>query len=341
MRTRALVSALLWLASCSSDGAMSADGGQAVDRTDAADGDHDAGATVRASAGCASTAAYPPGTTLAMLTHGGAMRSFRVHVPPGHRNDAPSAVVVMLHGGGGSGRQFEQASSRMDAVADREGFVAVYPDGSGVLRTWNGGGCCGYAVENDVDDVGFITALLDHLEGALCVDQDRIFASGMSNGAIMAHRLACELSDRIAAIAPVAGTDLTRGCAPVRVVPVLQIHGTADGHVPWDGGQGCGPANVPFTSVPETMERWRMRDGCTGATTSYFAEGDGTCEAYGGCAAGSDVVLCSIEGGGHSWPGGEPPADLVECPGNGPQSATFHASDAIWRFFSSHPMAAR
>jgi polyhydroxybutyrate depolymerase len=114
----------------------------------------------------------------------------------------------------------------MDDVADREGFVTVYPDGLGVLGTWNGGGCCGYAVQNDVDDVGFVTALLDHLEQALCIDRARVFASGMSNGGIFSHRLACEQSERIAAIAPVAGTLMIESCAPSRSVSVMHIHGS-------------------------------------------------------------------------------------------------------------------
>jgi polyhydroxybutyrate depolymerase len=272
-----------------------------------------------------------------MLAHDGAPRTFRVHVPPGYDGSEPRPLVLMFHGGGGSGRQFEQASSRMNPIADREGFIAVYPDGSGALQTWNGGGCCGYAVTNDVDDVGFVSALLDHLEAALCIDTQRVFASGMSNGGIMSHRLACELAGRFAAIAPVAGTDLTASCMPARPVPVMQIHGTDDGHVPWDGGEGCGLAGVSFTSVPDTMEGWRSRNGCTEMTAAYFAEGDGTCRSYVGCAEGADVVLCSIEGGGHNWPGGEPPAGLIECPGNGGQSTTFSASEAVWRFFAAHP----
>jgi polyhydroxybutyrate depolymerase len=227
----------------------------------------------------------------------------------------------------------------MDPIADREGFVTVYPDGTGAIRTWNGGGCCGRAVIDGIDDVGFVAALLDHLEAALCLDRRRIYATGMSNGAILSHRLACELSTRITAIAPVAGTDNTSSCAPTRSVAVLAIHGTEDGHVPWDGGLGCGPAGVAFNSVPATVEGWRARNGCGAASTVYFEQGDGRCVGHGGCAEHGDVVLCSIEGGGHSWPGGAPPAGLVECPENGPQSTTFLASEAIWRFFAQHARA--
>jgi polyhydroxybutyrate depolymerase len=301
----------------------------------------DAGSSLP-SRGCADSQgqAYPVGTTAGQLDHHGAARSFRVHVPPGYDGTSPRPLVLMFHGGGGSGRQFEQASSRMDPIADREQFIAVYPDGTGTLRTWNGGGCCGSAVQNNVDDVGFVAALLDHLETELCVDRRRAFASGMSNGAILSHRLACELADRIAAIAPVAGTDMTSSCTPARPIPVLHIHGTDDGHVPWDGGEGCGPAGVPFTSVPDTMERWRTRNSCGASTGRYLEQGDGRCEAYAGCAGQADLVLCSVAAGGHNWPGGDPPAGIVPCPGNGGQSATFQASEVIWSFFAAHPLPA-
>ena len=218
-------------------------------------------------------------------------------------------------------------------VADRENFITVYPNGTGMIRTWNGGGCCGAGVRNDVDDVGFVAALLDQLEADLCIDRRKVFASGMSNGGIMSHRLACDLSERIAAVAPVAGTDMTLSCTPTKPVPMMQIHGTEDGHVPWEGGEGCGIAGVPFTSIPDTMEGWRTRNGCQNSLSPYFEEGNGTCEVYDGCE-NARVVLCFIEGGGHSWPGGAPAAGVIDCPSNGPQSQTFSASEAAWRFFA-------
>ena len=270
-----------------------------------------------------------PGPPPLRFQYAGVMRSFRVHVPAGLAERAATPLVLMFHGGGGSGNQFQNASSRMDEVADREGFITVYPDGSGVLRTWNGGGCCGYAVTNAIDDVGFCDALLDHLTSALCVDEHRIYASGMSNGGLMSHRLGCELSQRFAAIAPVAGTNMAPACAPARKLSVLQIHGSADGHVPWDGGEGCGPARVAFSSVPDTLAIWTAANGCEAGRRTWLDQGDGHCEEQLGCDEGVSVVLCRIEGGGHSWPGGDPPADLAECPVDGPQSSTFSASEVI------------
>lgn len=291
----------------------------------------------RPSPGCDRTSPlYAPGTTEAELVHEGT-RSFRVHVPPAY-DGTPRPLVVMLHGGGGSGRQLEQASSGMNVIADREGFVVAYPDGTGLVRTWNAGGCCGKAAQDGVDDVGFVAALLDHLEDGLCIDTRRVFASGMSNGAMLSHRIGCELSSRIAAIAPVAGTDMTASCAPSRAVPVLHTHGSSDGHVPFAGGEGCGPAGVPFTSVPVTIDRWRTRNACSGAISTWLTEGDGTCETIAGCEDDAEVVLCTVAGGGHSWPGGAPNAGVVDCPSDGAQSTTFRASEAIWRFFAAHPM---
>ncbi len=330
----------LLVGACGSPATSEPDG-QGPERLDAGDS-HEESAAPEPSAACGAAGGLPYriGTSVGQLEFMESVRTFRVHLPPGYDARAPLPLVLMFHGGGGGSLQFELASARMDPIADRERFIAVYPDGTGVLKTWNGGGCCGYAVANDVDDVGFVRALLDHLEDVLCIDRRRIYATGMSNGAILTHRLACEVSDRIAAIAPVAGTDNSATCAPTRAVPLLTIHGSADGHVPWQGGQGCGLAGVSFRSVPDTMERWRTRNGCAGvASEPYFRQGEGTCEATRGCDA--DVILCTIEGGGHNWPGGEPPADVIDCPTDGPQSTTFVASEVVWRFFAQQSLPMR
>lgn len=321
-------------------------GGQAVDAqvTDATSPDTSADsgpsdAAVDSGASCSGKAMpYPVGKT----TEGSVMvsakaRTFRVHVPPSYRADRAMAIVLAFHGGGGSGKQMEE-SSLLDVQADREGFVVVYPDGTGVLGTWNGGLCCGRAVEENVDDTAFVKAILDHLEGALCADTRRIFATGMSNGGILSHRLACELSSRLAAIAPVAGTIGVADCKPTRPIPVMHVHGTLDGHVPVGGGTGCGPSGASYISVPDTMDGWRNRNKCAVTTMAYDAMGDGTCLAYTGCAA--STVLCTIEGGGHSWPGGAPKTGVSDCPSDGIQSRTFMANEVMWKFFQQNPMPA-
>lgn len=307
-------------------------GGPSVDGGTSADG-----GAARPSAGCArSGSGYAVGTSTGTLNVAAAQRTFRVHVPPAHAARQPLPAVFMLHGGGGSGEQLQTQSARMDPIAEREGFVTVYPDGTGVLRTWNGGLCCGRAVSENIDDVGFIAALLDHLEAELCLDRRRVFAMGMSNGGLLSHRLACELSARIAAVAPIAGTLGVPRCEPVRPVPVLHVHGTRDGHVPYDGGSGCGPSGATFTSVPDTLEIWRTRNGCAATTLPYFEQGEGRCTAYEACQA--PVVLCAIDGGGHSWPGGVGKEPVVACPEDGFQSETFLASEVAWRFFQANPL---
>jgi len=291
-----------------------------------------------ASAGCEYGKRYPKGTTSDTVTSDGDERSFRVYVPPGANATKPMPLVLMFHGGGGSGRQLQKHSSRMDAIADREHFVTVYPDGTGLLKTWNAGGCCGGATRKDVDDVAFVSTLLDRLETKLCVDRRRVFAAGMSNGGLFSHRLACDLSERIKGIASVAGTDMTTSCHPTKRVAVLQIHGRSDKHVPWQGGHGCGLAGVSFTSVPDTMTQWRTRNGCSKTTKAWPSEdwqrgGDGSCERFEGCADRASVTLCTIDGGGHYWPGGRPRKARRDCPGDGHQSSTFSADETIWRHF--------
>lgn len=286
------------------------------------------------SPGCEVSPGYPLGTTEATIDAGGE-RSFRVHVPPGYDSQRPTPVVMMFHGGGGSGEQFQLRSSKMDPIADREGFITVYPDGTGTIHSWNAGDCCGNAQRREADDVGFVAQLIDHLSQKLCVDRRRVFASGMSNGGMLSHRLACELSDRIAAVAPVASAMVFPACAPTRPIPLLQIHGTADGHVPWEGGEGCGISGVTMPSIDDTLSGWRARNGCAESSSETFAEGDTRCAVYTGCAA--PVELCTIEGGGHSWPGGEASPKVVDCPGDGHQS-TFAASEAAWRFFRANPL---
>jgi polyhydroxybutyrate depolymerase len=161
---------------------------------------------------------------------------------------------------------------------------------------------------------------------------------GMSNGAILSYRLACELSSRIRAVGPVSGTIMVDPCTPGRPVPMRHVHGTDDANLPFAGGLGCGPAGVAFTPVPDAIAGAAGRNGCTGSPVVALQEGDGTCVRQGDCPAGSEVELCTIAGGGHQWPGGEPPvvAGLPGCP-FGYQSQSFDATTELWSFFSTHP----
>jgi polyhydroxybutyrate depolymerase len=230
-------------------------------------------------------------------------------------------MVLNFHGFLGSGSQ-QQLLSGMLEKSDAEGFIAVHPEGSGAAQSWNGGVCCGNATDQNIDDVGFVEVMLDALSADLCIDQSRIFATGMSNGGFLAHRLACELSDRIAAIAPVAGVIGVDDCNPSRSVPVMQFHGTADTLVPWNGS-----AVTNYPSVNDTVADWASRNGCSTTRSQTLATGDTTCETYDGCPVGGAVTLCTVDGGGHSWPGG---TDI----GLGKTTNAISATDMMWAFFA-------
>ena len=175
------------------------------------------------------------------LAFGGATRTYFVHVPPRVSEGQPLPVVLAFHGGGGNASGFK-AYAGLDALADRQGFVVVYPDGSGRLGrrllTWNAGGCCGYAAAQNVDDVGFALAVLRDVARNVSVDPARVYATGHSNGAMMAYRMAIDASDRIAAVAPVAGAMQAPGFPPPRPVPVLHIHSVDDPRALYAGGLG-------------------------------------------------------------------------------------------------------
>lgn len=253
-------------------------------------------------------------------------RRVRVHVPASYDPARGTAVVINLHGYAGDGQ--EQARiSKMNARADAAGFVAVYPDGHHLPRGWNGGVCCGSAASSGTDDTAWISGVIDALGDELCVDPDRVYATGLSNGGFMAHRLGCELADRIAAIGAVAGVVGISTCNPSRPVPVFHVHGTSDGVIPYGGGGVNGNE-----AVATTIERWRTRNGCTGAGTTTYGQGDATCVTYDGCTAGADVTLCTIDGGGHQWPGGESIGVF-----SGKLSDDLDATGAMWEFFAAHP----
>ena len=243
----------------------------------------------------------PVGQSTQTIDVGGVSRTFHLYRPPGLSDGAP--LVVMLHGGFGTGAQAER-SYHWDSEADAGHFLVAYPDG--LMRAWNAGSCCGEPQRTNTDDVGFITAMVGAIEQEMPIDRARVYATGMSNGAMMALRLGCQ-TDTFAAIAPVAGTLLT-DCSGARPTSVLQIHGTADDRVPYNGGPGKafsadGTARVDGPSVETVNATWRGIDGC-GQPTSTTA-GDVTTQTA-GCADGHTVELISVKGAGHQWPGGDP-----------------------------------
>jgi len=289
-----------------------------------------------------------PGNHLRVVQVEDLERRYRVHVPKSYDGAKPAPVVLAFHGGGGNPESMVRLSG-LNAKSDEAGFIVVYPYGSGRDPerglTFNGGGCCGYAKRKNVDDIAFVRAILDDLDGAASVDSERIYATGISNGAIMAYYVASELSDRIAAIAPVAGPMMTDTCNPTRPVPVMHFHGTADELAPFHGGRGKGSPGVPaflrpeFNSVEHSIQSWVKANGCNATPKVELLpdrSDDGmrvTRKTWSGGKDGSEVVLIEIEGGGHTWPGRQPPFRFL-----GTFTKEISANDLMWEFFKRHPM---
>lgn len=283
------------------------------------------------------TAAVPAGTSTRGLEVDGRERTYRLYRPSGVRLTEPVPLVVMLHGALGSGEQAE-SSYGWNAAADRGGFLVAYPDG--LNRAWAvSPECCGAPARDGVDDAGFIVKLTEVLTSELPVDPDRVYVTGISNGGMLAYRLACQ-TRVFAAIAPVAAT-LLGECPDPQPVSLIHVHGDADRTVPYAGGPGrqinAGrgrlPSKVDGPPVPELVDRWRRVDGCgpldereEGAVTTATAR----------CPDGYGVTLITVAGAGHQWPGGTRPGAgrVLQLD---PPSTELDATDTIWRFFQDHP----
>ena len=255
-----------------------------------------------------------PGDHTLALDYGGLSRSYIVHVPPGYDPSAPTPVVFNFHGFTSNASQ-EVFFSNMNPTADAHGFLVVYPDG--YASSWNAGSCCGDAASEGVDDVGFIRALVDEVASLLCIDRDRVYASGMSNGGFLSYRLACEAADVFAGFAPVAGGIGITGCSPSRPVSLIAYHGTADSYVPYAFGES-------------SLHDYADLAGCTGdpVRTMY---GTSYCDVYEACDGGVRVGLCTLDGMDHCWPGGEPPRTICET-FIGVYSVDLNANEHLWEF---------
>jgi len=300
-----------------------------------------------------------------LTTSDGRTRRYLVRAPEGWDQVTPLPVVLVFHGGGGDDKGAE-SSTGMTAAAHEAGYLVVYPQGVGKkllgkrFGTWNAGACCGTALEEQVDDVAFVSELIDALAQDFVIDARRVYATGLSNGAFMVGRLACELSDRIAAVAPIAGVYFTEDCQPSQPVPIMIIHGTEDQCVDIAGGAQCGGCftraieqtletksevqdSFPCDSVTDAAAFWIARDGCEASPETTHPNPDTTCTRYPSCADGAEVRSCVVEGGGHTWPGSEydcnPRRDLcqtyMETVGH---ISTWDANRAMLEFFGQHTL---
>lgn len=291
------------------------------------------------------TAAASEGTVEKTIEAGGIEREYLIHVPPSYSKAKPVPLVFVFHGGGGSGKNGDRFTG-FSPLADREGFIVVYP--SAIHKNWNDGREA-EAIEsqrNKVDDIGFIAALLKQIESEYSIDPKRIYATGPSNGGIFSNMVGAKMSDRFAAIAPVIGgmaVSVANDFSPSEPVSVLMINGTEDPLVPFGGGQvhAFGQDRGAIIPTVETVKKWVAHDGCgpkpelhdvpdrdpDDETRARFA-------VYSGGKNNTEVIAYTIEGGGHTWSGGSQylPKAVV-----GRVCHDFDATEVIWEFFKSHP----
>lgn len=255
---------------------------------------------------------------------GGMERSYLLYVPTRYKSNRPMPMVFNFHGLGSNGAQ-QYAYSELSALAEKFKFILVSPNGVG--NSWNAGFCCGAAVAAQIDDVGFTSDMIDEISSDYCVNPDRVYSTGMSNGGYMSYRLACDLADRIAAIGPVAAANRTVSCDPSRPVPVIAMNGTDD-------------LLVDYADGLVSVQAWAAANACSDIPEVVYDKGDVTCVAYENCAENATSQLCTVDGGGHTWPGA---IDLLELDPvlywwAGKTSQDIDASRAIWKFFAGRPI---
>jgi polyhydroxybutyrate depolymerase len=281
---------------------------------------------------------FSPGTHKVMVDQrvSGIRRSFYVHVPAGHDTSAPLPLVVALHGAFSTARKFERDSG-FSLLADREGFLVVYPQGIGLgdlFRHWNSGHCCGKARKINLDDVGFALATVDDVARRNSVDRTRVYVVGMSNGGMLAYRIAAEHPEVVAAVAvasatiggsPAANEPEWSIARPKQPVPVLAIHGRADKSIPYEGGRATqSRGRSSAISVVRSIRFWVDTDHCDpAAQVELLAQGRVERQAWSGCSNDAEVVLYSLDGWGHEWP----KENLL---------GGLDAAETVWRFFERH-----
>lgn len=280
------------------------------------------------------------------VTHDGRERSFILHLPPQYDGKRKLPLLLAFHGGGGNAKQLLK-SNHLSEVADREGFILVAPNGSGRFKkrflTWNVGFGFGYAMDHSIDDINFVDALLDMLETGLKIDAGRVYATGISNGGILCHFLAANLSNRITAIAPIVAAVGGRKSAddavimpppPASPVAVIAFNGMRDEHIPYDGGRQIKSAGkaVYVTSADEMHTFWNRANHCTGPPKieEHPAEQYRIITYSKGCT-NHEVVQYQILDQGHAWPGGNKPRFFADKP-----SAHVPADEIMWEFFKAH-----
>lgn len=269
------------------------------------------------------------------LQIGSLKRKYLVHIPKSYDKNKAMPLILAFHGGLGSA---EIMAENYDLIpkSDKEGFIVAFPNGtsrlsSGKLATWNAGNCCGYAQENNIDDIDFTKKIINDMKSKFNIG--KIFAIGMSNGGMLSHRFACEMADTFTAIASVSGTNNFEGCNPKKPISIMHIHGLKDDHVLFNGG--CGPkciakSETEFISVPDTITGWVERNNCNKNPQRVLEKEEAYCNLYAGCDDNVQIKLCVVKNGGHSWPGLKNIANPLD---QSISSQSISATDEIWDFF--------
>ena len=282
---------------------------------------------VRGSAGCGTP--VQAGSSIRSIESDGSQRSYRLYVPSGYVPGRPAALVLNYHGFGASALEQEQYSE-YPAAADKHGFIVATPEGTSSPREWF---LYGPVEQGYVDDFAFTGRLIDELSATLCIDERRIFATGLSNGGGMTSLAGCVLSDRIAAIAPVAGSPYAEArCRDAGPMPIIAFHGTEDPLVPFEAGPDVGRLDLFRFGARNNMRDWARHNGCNMTLKTDRVAPDVVVESYIGCRDNADVQLYVIEGGGHVWPGAS-----RDLPAFGHTTQSISATELAWLFFAAHP----
>lgn len=276
---------------------------------------------------------------------GNRWRTYMTHLPTGYNPAIKYPLVLCFHGGQ-NGAQSSQLGwqavaymSKLSQKADSAGFIVVYPEGTVINnnRTWNAGGCCQPATNNNINDVSFVNQLIDTLKYNYPIDSLRVYASGSSNGAMLCFRLACEIPNKIAAIAIISGAQEYFPCNPSRKMPVINFHSKVDIAVPYNGGVGQGPSGTNFTSQDSTMNLWTSINNCTTRDTVVNGTGANDIDTnytyirIHNCSCNAEFHHYATSDGGHSWPSGNP--------NNNPVSFQVNATDLLWDFFQNYTIS--
>jgi polyhydroxybutyrate depolymerase len=302
----------------------------------------------RPSAGCTVSPAAAPGSTDQLLAAGGDQGAYVRQIPPSYTGRTPMPVVVDLHGYGESAT-VQAALSALGGYGATHGFITITPQVAGPVPMW--------LTTLGSRDLAFIGGLLHTIDSTLCVDRNRIFVTGYSNGAMMTSSVACQFAGQVAAVAPVAGIEDPTGCHPSRPVPVVTFHGTADPFVSYTGGLGpaalklpaangsdenlgqeLGPGAAAATkgpSVPSLTRTWAVRNGCAPRPSDRVVATEVTLIRF-SCPPGDDVELYRITGGGHAWPGSVLSRSITSVIGK--VTFAISANQIMWRFFQAHPL---